>query len=229
MKIFFYLIILLPFIGFSQTKNDDCIKTRWIAVQNDSANQHLFDSKNKRIDSVDVFQELKKLVEDLKLRIYSKSVGFNSDSEEMAVNYSRIVECWNKNLDSMYKYDPFFEFIIQSDIPLVDDYGDPMIYTDSTGTQMYMYPNPERKRIILGDLYELRIREDKVNDQFVPTTVSFCVKRNRKVKSIFWVNLQDALNVAENEKLKNWIQSILDKKYNGFQYMQSSCDDKFNR
>lgn len=41
----------------------------------------------------------------------------------------------------------------------------------------------------------------------------------------FWVNLNELFEVLDDKSKYPWYEAIVNKKYHGFQYMQTSCDD----
>lgn len=221
MKTPIHLMIFLLFSICSFGQNEPCIKAKWIAVKNDSTNSHLFDVNHHRIDSIFIFQEIKRLVESKKIDIFNNDAGFGSSNKRQFINHELMIQCWNEKLDSVFHYDPFFEFSIDSDYPLVNEYGEPLINENYE----ILYPPPKIVKIELGDLYQLHVKEEKIQDKFIPTEVAFCIYRENHIKEVFWIDLEKTLKATENKALKDWIKDILDKKYNGFQFQQAQCDD----
>ena len=215
--------------GYASSQTEPCLKAKWIAVKNDSLNNHLFDSNNTRIDSIQIFQEIKNLVELKKISLYNGDAGFKASSSGQHIDHELIVEYWNHEQDSAFQYDPYFEFSIQSDVPLVDEYGENVIHTDEDGAQYFVYAPPTIVQIDLGDIYELHILEELTLNEFEPTKVAFCIKKRGSIKEVFWINLKSTFKATGNETLKHWIKNIQDKNYSGFQFKQTQCNDEFNR
>lgn len=212
------LIVVTLLLAQTVTAQDkSCIKSKWIAVKNDATNSHLFDADHNRIDSMEVFQEIKYLIENETLKLDDNEAGFGLTANALVDG------------DSLHANTEFLEFRIQKQSPLLDEDGNAIIHTSEDGTMSFVYPTPKVIPVALGNVYELRIKEENINGTFTPTTVVFCIKNENSSEEVVWVDLASTQRVAQNSELKHWTQEILDKHYSGFQFKQTQCSDEFER
>lgn len=219
----------LSFGAFSQS-DTACVKTRWISVKNHEQNAVLFDT------TTSILKTIRDLVHENKLTIYhQENTRFNSgkwypiplvDIDSTYIDYGS----YESDI-----YNEIFTIRVQSDIALVDEYGDQLIKTDDYGMEYFVYPKPDLYVFRIEDITEIRIREErkytKINsafeDDFHPTGISFFIKNNYETRELFWVDLNEL-----NSKIENthpWQSFLQNKEYSGFQYMQVSCYDDLIR
>lgn len=230
MKIINILVFSIIFCLNSISQKEGCIKERWIAVSNDSANIHLFNGTSEIPDSISVFQEIKNLVDSKKISLFCGNNGWCKTSNGKHIGKEIFEEeFWSNGYDSIFGYNPFFEFSIQSDIPLIDKNGDPVIFTDEYGLQMYVYPPRTVQPISLRDLYEFQIKEEKRGEVFIPTRISFCIAEFGNITELFWIEIESVKKATQNESLQYWLQQIQNKNHIGFQFKQTECNEQFRR
>lgn len=207
-----------------------CIKAKWMAVRNDQTNTRLFSPINNLDDSSSVLQEIRKLVNTKKVSLYNGNNGWCKVNSNQYINHEIVDnDFWSNGYDSIFKYNTYFDISNQSDIPLVDDKGEMIIYQEEDGFQSYVYPPRTIRPMNLQDIYELQIREDKINDVFVPTRIAFCIVENGSIIELFWVYVESIKNASKNPALTQWINEIQNKNYSGFQFKQTKCTDEYNR
>lgn len=230
MKTVNILLFSIIFYLNSFSQKEVCIKEKWIAVSNDSANIHLFNGVSEDPNSISVFQEIKNLVDSKKISLYSGNDGWCKTRNGKHISKEIFEEeFWSNGYDSLYGYNPFFEFSIQSDIPLIDKNGDHIIFTDEYGTQMFVYPPPTIQPINLRDLYELQIKEEKIGEIFIPKEISFCIIDSGNITELFWIDIESVKKATQNEAIKYWVQDIQNKNYIGFQFKQTECGEQYKR
>ncbi|NVK63175.1 MAG: hypothetical protein HWE22_01260 [Flavobacteriales bacterium] len=116
---------------------------------------------------------------------------------------------------------------VQSDVCLVDEYGEPLSRIEADGSITILYEEPEVYRINLDQLVELRIQEDRDdNGEFVPTKIGFYIKdKYDNVEELFWIDLARLMNDITSTKEYPWYAFLQNREYVGFQYKQVSCYD----
>ena len=224
-------LIILVLVTIScqlSAQSELCIKEKWIAVKNDSSNNHLFTISNDSIDPV--FQEILELVNSKKISLFCGYDGWCKNQTGQHISQKIFDnQFWTNGFDSILGYNPYFEIFIQSDIALVDSNGQNVIYTDEYGMQSFVYEPPIIRAINLTDLNELQIKEEKVEGKFQPTQISFCITDSDKIKELFWIDIQSLKKATKNKSLISWIEKIEAKTYMGFQYKQTQCGEEYKR
>lgn len=234
MKFIPFLFLLTSFCTHAQLSDTTCIGARWIALKPSETNKDLFmigDSASMRLDLLIV---IKNLVDEGKMNIYKANEGPAWTKNWYRIPYDQEMEDLMKDPMREYVINHYFEMRYQSDIPLVDDYGDPILIYDST-TKMdhYVYPAPEIRLLTTLHCSEIRIRENRYFDtktgsfQYKPVAMSFYFKDDnfREGQEKFWINLNELFNVLEDKEQYPWYDAILKQRYKGFQYMQSPCEE----
>lgn len=213
------LFLLLALSSFSQSQSDTtCFSRRWISLQKEG-NETLFDKE--------FILKIHELVGSNELEIYSESRDNETFGQWYPIPEIEVFLAPNE-IDTLYlnKRTDYLEFLVQSDIPLTDEYGDPMIKTLADGTQMYIYPPATVYPITLDDISEMRILEVRDEssvdtESMKPYGISICRTDRYHNRELFWIKLDELSNALKDTP--SWIQFITDKKYKGFQYMQTSC------
>jgi hypothetical protein len=221
------LLCFLPTLCLGHYTDTTCISARWIALKNNDINHGIFGQDSILVDSMDIVNVIRKLVEAKKINLYHSS-GAPGDTKELSIfNHLDIVDWYNSEVDSLFQSDPFFEISVQSDYPMVDEYGDPVIVTFPDGTQAFQYPPPHISRYTSGECQEIRIKEkyvsdlDHISSKFEPVAISFVVRGTH----LFWVDLQELWSQLDQNSNYVWMNMIKKQEYQGFQYMQRSCYD----
>jgi hypothetical protein len=212
----------------------NCISTRWIAVKNDEHNRDLF--KEWRTAETDLLYVIRELTIENKLEIYNENRGYYNSTNWYPIPYVKH-HIDSSTMDTLYSEfkSEYFEFIVQSDTPLTDEYGDPKVVTYPDGTQSYVYPPPRVYQLLTHKLLEIRIKEelllDSITNQrnFVATGISFYYGDEQKGRELFWVNLQELYNALDDKKKYKWYEMLKKRRYSGFQYMQVPCSDNLIR
>ena len=221
--------LTLSFQSFSQS-DTACVKTRWISVKNTVNNAILFDT------TTSILRTIRDVAHENQIELYHE--------ENTSFSYGQ----WYpiplvKNNASDYisyiddRYTNVFTIRIQSDIPYVDEWGDPLIREDEYGVQYFVYPDPEIHIINLLDIEEIRIREERnyneldrvFEGEFRATGISFYVKNSYETRELFWISLDELNEDLENPIEYPWHSFIENREYVGFQYMQVSCYDDLIR
>ncbi len=245
MRIINYLSLhfaLLPFFGSSQLTDTTCIQSRWIAIKHTTFNSDLFLVNSDVDDSLDIVYTIKRLVEDHKLKIYNQNDAPSGKLEWYYIDYDEELE---RNLrdSSRWNDNPYFEIAHQPDEPLKNMYGEDSVVQHIVGdvfthgdkyvTYVTIYPPAIFYVFPSRECDEIRIKEDRFfNDvtkqyEFKPVGLSFYFRGYGFYRGHekFWVDLNDLFAVLENKNQYPWYNAIVNKKYQGFQYMQVSCYD----
>lgn len=183
--------------------------------------------------SLDLVFTIKRLVEAQKLNIYTQNKGQYGTKGWYYISYNEELE---RNLrDSLiYNKHPYFEISYQLDTPLINIYGEDSIVLDDSGNYFLLYPAPIYYVFPARECDEIRIKEERFYNEmtkkyeFKPVGLSFYFKGNNFYRGHekFWVDLNELFAVLENKKQYPWYNAIISKKYQGFQYMQTSCYDE---
>lgn len=235
MKHYLLATLILSQLSFGQLTDTTCIKSRWIALKSNSVNSDIFSRDTTLGIENDLVHVIKKLVENRSLKIYNEGeVPYGGANNWYPINYQEELNTNSK--DSIYHYwskDPYFEIVVVSNIPLADIYGEDSIIVTSDGISIYVYPPPKVYVFRTYQCDEIRIKEDyKLNEtthkfEFIPVGLSFYFKgnENRGGHEKFWVDLKELFGAIQDKSKYKWYESIVNKKYQGFQYMQVSCYD----
>jgi hypothetical protein len=227
MKSVIVIISVIAICLNSYSQNDTCIKEKWIAIPNDSVNLFLF---HTRTLTNPIFDEIRNLVDQKKISLFCGNTECYEASTGKFINHKIFDnQFWSNGYDSLIGYNPYFEILVQSDIPLTNIDGSLKIVTDSFGNQMYQYPEPTIQQIRLDNLYELQLREVKVNGEFIPKSISFCMVDNGIIIELFSVDLDAVYSLSNKKEVKEWIQLIRNQKFQGFQFKQTECGNNFKR
>ena len=227
-RILFFLAVL--FSGCALAQNDDCIKSRWIAVKHIEANKILFDT------NYSILKTIKSNVESNKMEIYYEGKNAFNRGEWYPIPFVEH-EINKQTLDTIYSEykSDHFEIRIQSDVPFTDEYGDPLILTLPDGTQEYVYPPAEVHIIDLDRITEIRIKEERVQNgegqfYFQPTGMSFYMEYSHgRGRELFWISVDELFKSTAEIEAFPWHGFIRDQKYSGFQYMQVECESPYIR
>jgi hypothetical protein len=221
----YLLFIMLPLVGKGQVSDTTCIQTRWIALKANDANKVLFDSTK----TIELISTIKQLVISQELSLYKMN-----DSRGLLkwnwINYN--YELQNNLADTTVESkDPYFEYLYQSDTPLYDENGDPIIILHPDGTETYIYPHLQRTSYTSFDCEEIRIKEERTLNSktntyyFKPTGIGFYLGNDKIYggEEMFWVDLNELFKILKDKEEYPWYDIIVNQKYQGFQYMQTPC------
>jgi hypothetical protein len=233
MRKFIIIAILFPIVAFGQLTDTTCIKSRWIALKPSNINKDIFLLDSTLNDTLDLVFVIKKLVEEKKLKIYTQNSGPHGLKGWYFIDYQKEMEENLKDSMSFWNTDPYFQITEHSYYPMVDEYGDPLVVTLPDGTQAIKYPPPNIYVFPSKKCDEIRIKEDWIYNEktkkyeFVPVGLSFYFKGGKysRGNEKFWVDLNQLFNAVDMKLNYPWYNALVNKKYQGFQYMQVSCYD----
>lgn len=222
MKLFFLILGLLISFGSWSQADTTCIKTRWIVLKNTNQNEVLFKPETS------IIKTIRDQTHEFKLLPYHPE---NSKFEYRPYRPSPLGVHRSNYIDYVYLDSSEHVVVIyaQSDVPFVDDYGDPLTTTDDDGDTIFLYEEPIRYIVDLDEICEIRIQEDKNSTEFEATKIGFYALVNFKVTEIFWVNLTQLSRNLTDPTTYPWYSFIKNNQYSGFQYMQTSCYDDLIR
>jgi hypothetical protein len=237
MRQIIFLAFFLPFVGIGQMTDTTCIQFRWIALKPTEKNARIFLLDTLYREELDMVNVIKRLTESGSIWLYHRGNEWNLSNKWYPINYQEELE--NALRDSFsLAHDPFFEIAQQSDVPLTDDYGDPLVITHPDGSQEFVYPHPEIFVFPAWRADEIRIKEERVwNDasnrvEYRAVGLSFFF-RNRHSPSEgfekFWIDLNQLYENLDNPERYPWYKALRSGDYSGFQYMQVSCFDELIR
>lgn len=230
MKTIIFLSLFLPFIGKSQLTDTTCVQSKWIALKPIEVNKDIFQLDASDNNSFDLVKTIKRLVESNKLKIYNQIAGPKGNQIWNYIDYNSELEHLSKD-DLNIQKNPYFEITTFIDLPLPNQYGEDSIVINPDGTILTVYPTPKTYVFPAKECDEIRIKEDRVFNkstkqyEFKPVGLSFYFNDNniQKEHEMFWVDLNDLFSVLDNKNQYPWYNAIVNKKYQGFQYMQVSC------
>ncbi len=231
-QIFVIISFLFPFMSLAQMTDTTCIKYRWIALKPTEVNKDVFLLDSTYGENLDLVFTIKRLVEENKMNIYNQNKGPFGMKGWYYIDYHQEMENKLKDSISYWGYDPYFEIIVQADMPLVDMYGEDSLYFENGGWSI-VYPLPDIFIFPSKICDEIRIKEERVyNDstkkfEYSPVGLSFYFKGHNywRGHEKFWVDLRELFEVIEDKSKYPWYEAIVNKNYQGFQYMQVSCYD----
>ena len=246
MRAYILLIVLTPFICFSQVnwKSDTtCYHQVSIAIPNDSIHLSLFDMDNPN----GLFQVIYQLNRQqlLPLEYYqdvkvSCCLDYNYSLEQMRQDTSL-----HEFLDiEMMRNVHIYRFVDyeKSRIPMGDwnentqEYIEYLEY-DSLGNVVNKYYSMDTVTISFTNLFEVRIIETNVGEisepKMVLSKLSFFSQEYDGLHAVLWVdfeNLRYAIEASTLDKTKlPWFRLLENRDYGGFRYHQVSCYDKIHR
>lgn len=222
--LFFGLSVVLH--SSAQLTDTTCLKSRWLAVKNNKQNHPLFQVNLDRIDE-SLLGQVKYFAEKNLLNIYSARYDFNERQSWYAIPESeRHIDLYQNDTLVTRKLD-YFKISIQMDVPLNDEYGEPMIVELPDGTQSYLYPAPEVYEFTMNDIVEIRIKEMRADpksssEKFEISGFSFCHNFNGIITELFWVDAIEFKRLLTSDHYA-WYNFLFKNQYTGFQFMQTSC------
>lgn len=230
------IALFFSLLSLGQLTDTTCIQSRWLALKPTDINKDIFLIDSRYNDSLDLVFTIKRLVDSDKINIYNQnsSPGSNSDINSWNfIDYNKELEENIKDTLDYWAKDPYFQITVQSDYPMVDEYGNPMLHKNPDGTQEYMYPLPDIYIFPGKECDEIRIKENRIYNEstkkyeFVAVGLSFYFSGSRYYRGHekFWVDLSELFNALEYKTNYPWYNAIINKSYQGFQYMQVSCYD----
>lgn len=225
----------MPFFGISQLTDTTCLKSRWIALKPTAAHADIFCLDSTIETKKDMIRVIQTLVEDGEINLYSQNGGPNGKLSWNYIDYQ--LEVKKANADSLFfkNKQPYFTmFGPQSDQPLSNDFGEPATRINANGVEEFLYPSREIFYFPTRIIDEIRIKENRVFNkqtkqfEFIPVGFSFYFNGDRYSRGyeLFWIDLNELTKAIPKEGQYPWYDAIVNKKYQGFQYMQVSCYDQ---
>lgn len=201
----------------------DCALERWLILYHDDyENKILFDNQNVLIDP---YEEIKQLLLDGKVRLWSSN--YIVDENLLSPHPNSIRDSIKIHGQPNY-YNKYFDYKSQGDVPLKNSKGNDSIYTYPDSSMVYIYPSTKYNKVTFDKISEFRIKEILIYDSIKkknimkPSLIGFDVFTWTH-NILFWVKIDELkMNMKKN---KNWLNYIVNKKYNGFIYKQKSCKD----
>jgi hypothetical protein len=227
LSIFFFICLFSE----AQLTDTTCIKTRWISVKQNDDNKELFSNLE---DGSNILFFIKKLVESNIMNIYDEDNSYIRKGEWYRIPNVKY-EVNPQSKDTLYtdSISGRFKIYHESTSPLINVYGEDSTIMYDGSTILAVYPPKKYYYINIDEIDEIRIKESRVFDKkidefkFIPTGLSFSMNHDGYRKELFWVDLNDLLPLLESKGYIKWMEFVKNKKYIGFQYLQSSCyDDK---
>ncbi len=248
-----YLILLMGLLSFtSKAQFDYRNDTTWyneqrIAIPNDDFHSTLFSLE----DSLSLFNLIHKLNQSRLLSIYAKGDVLTSCCIDIEKAKKEIRET-NKNLkfyDLEMNWDAYlFDFLypMASDIPIIDEYGDPIVITDEKGELHYVYEEDDTVFFSFPFLQEIRIVEQKVQGLNYFTKqpedqISYEIERiifasgfsRSTVSPMFSINFKLLILALQDEGYTledlDWYQFLKKRQFKGFRYYQETPLDGISR
>lgn len=220
-------------MGMAQLTDTTCIQSRWIALKPTGTNIPIFGLDANLSQELDLVHVLRALLEQNKIQIYNQNIGNNGVREWYEINVQTEIMDFLESQNPQV-WAPFFTLYgPQSDIPLTDEYGEPLTVLTEEGFEQYVYPSRDVYFYPTKEVDEIRIKESRVlNSQtntyeFKPVGLSFYFKGGEYYRGheAFWVDLNELVKALEGNTNFPWYKPIYEKQYRGFQYMQVSCYD----
>jgi hypothetical protein len=237
MKKALLLFMLIPFFGMAQLSDTTCIQSRWIALKPTQVNALIFGSDTTLSEDLDLIHVIRVLVEKEELQIYNQKNRVKSNHEWYEIEFQNDIHDYINYMsdgDAPSKWAPFFTLYgVQSDMPLTDEYGEPLTRLTAEGFEEYIYPPRDVYYYPTKEVDEIRIKENRVFNEktkkfeFQPVGLSFYFRGSDYYRGheAFWVDLVELQKALKNNTNFPWYKSIYEKNYQGFQYMQVSCYD----
>ena len=207
------LILLVRVNSFSQSNNSDCIQSRWISLKLSTENAALFSNESKKSMLASIQKMYEENSEQHALLIYNKKN--NSMSQQC-----RLTKDVNED----------YTLLEESTTPLANMYGEDSTVTLNDGNISFIYPPSKEFKFSSKDVVEIRMKEDRILNKetnqyvYVPIEFSIVVLRNGFNMEVFWIDVRELIRDPSN-KYTDWAQTILNKKYKGFQYQQTPCQE----
>lgn len=219
---YWFLVFFISLLnsGFSQV-DTACIQTRWISVKNSAENRVLF------APSTSILRTIRKKSHEHKILPFHSQCSFQRYQSSTPSPLMKIDSNFITYEDYLDTSNHIITIYVQSDVCLVDEYGEPLSRIEADGSITILYEEPEVYRINLDQLVELRIQEDRDdNGEFVPTKIGFYIKdKYDNVEELFWIDLARLMNDITSTKEYPWYAFLQNREYVGFQYKQVSCYD----
>lgn len=222
--LFFGLSIVL--YSNAQLTDTTCIKSRWLAVKNNKQNHPLFQYNLENIDE-SLLGQVKYFAEKNLLNIYSTRYNFNERQSWYAIpDVERHIDLYQNDTIITSKED-YFSISVQSDVPEVDENGEPMVTMSEDGTLYYLYPQAVVYEFTMKDIVEIRIKETRLDPQnssenFEISGFSFCHNFNGIITELFWIDAIEFKRLLTSDHYF-WYNFLFKNQYTGFQFMQTSC------
>lgn len=172
------------------------------------------------------------MVEAGKLNIYLKTLHPNGREEWSYIDYEEEVDKAKNDTANHQNWRPFFTFEYLSDIPITDEYGEPLTQLNEEGFEEYVYPGVDVIHYNTFDVDEIRLREvmvfnyDTKVSAFQAKLMCFYFqdyKQDAKYE-MFWVDIDELFAALENKEMYPWYLVLKNRTYEGFQFSQLECD-----
>jgi hypothetical protein len=234
MKKLLVLLSFVPIVAISQLQDSICVYARWYQLSPTIENFDVFglDSTLPRTD--DFIHVLKKMVEEDNLFLYSEKQTDNGGTEWIYIDYEEEVSIAKNDPNNKVNWQPFFTRLVpEHDIPLTDEFGEPLIKLNDKGFETYVYPDREVTELSTSDINQIIIKETLLfnsitgESDFVATDIGFylTIDRQTRPNELFWIDFEQLTKNIDTSKTYPWLKSIVNKSYRGFLSKQVSCEN----
>jgi hypothetical protein len=196
---------------------------RWVLVENNDENKILFETKELPTSKDDFTLAVRKLVEQNEISVYFDSVNLNETGEFYSIpEHQYFLDFVNPEKNTAVTRLDYLTYRYQNDIPLLDDYGQPMIRINEFGNQEFIYSDVTLLPLIMSEVAYFKViqKGKKVNGipNFENQPLALGFKPKNGVQEI-WLSWKE---VAANQVLNQFafVNRILSGEYKGFQYRQ---------
>lgn len=214
----------------------DCRHLQWISLKNTSANNPLFTP-----DANGLLKTIAQLSERGDLELYHEVT--HSNTEQLWYNIAGMQhDLYNKKHEYTYDlsatYDStrtdYVRILDSETLPYVNLYGEDSMHFEG-GILHFVYPPPAVYRLNTSAITEIRIKEEvfvlpgKEGYGIRPVGISFLINHNGNLLEPFWVDLERLFALVKESEEKPWVQLLKDRKYIGYQFLQTNCGETFIR
>ena len=233
MKKAILILLCTPLFGIAQNSKNDCVEARWLQIENNETNQKLFLSGADDHEEQDLVKTIHRLVQEDKINIYQQDLKTSNTDLWVKIDYKKELKAVKADTSYEFAKDPYFEIIRQSDVPLADEYGEPLIRTNEAGIQEFVYPPAEPYVYSVSDCENLRIFEQvlynkqKGDFEAQATGIGFyMIYPDREGEVKFWVKLDELYAALDQKEDNPWVEALVNKEYRGREYRHKYCDEE---
>jgi|TARA_R110000737_G_scaffold345006_1_gene372851 hypothetical protein len=199
---------------------------RWILIENNKENSHFFETKELPTPQDDFTLAVRRLVEKNEISIYFDSVALNETGVFYNIpEHQYFLDFVNPDNNTAVTRLDYLTYQYQSDIPLMDEYDQPLIRINENGNEEFVYSDISLYPLIMSEVAYFKILQKgkKVNEipQFEkqPLAIGFKPKSGAREMWFSWKE------VASNTELNkfNCVNKILAGEFKSFHYRQFNC------
>lgn len=174
---------------------DECIQAKWRIIERSEANALLFNDENPSYSFLGL---ICRMVEDGQLNMETSNPIRYSQNAKDEVFMTR-----------------------RSDVPMVDETGEPYTVVNDEGVEVYIYPYDAELFLSTGKLKYIKVREEGGLTQ----TVHFVFDEEGKEIEYFSISMNELTEVGPMVTNQDWYTFIRLMKYKANTIRQSSCAD----